>query len=82
MYILTSKARKVLYLMIQHITGIPRNQFFFSSLEDTILSENPVRFIDAFVEVLSLQILGFSVQTIKREGRPSFDTKIFLKIYL
>jgi hypothetical protein len=29
---------------------------------------------------LSLQTLGFSVQTIK--GRPSFDTKIFLKIYL
>jgi hypothetical protein len=27
----------------------------FSSLEDTILPENPVRFIDAFVEALSLQ---------------------------
>jgi hypothetical protein len=48
--------------MMQHITGIPRNQF---SLEDTILPENPVRFIDAFVEALSLQTLGFSVQTIK-----------------
>jgi hypothetical protein len=33
--------------MIQHITGIPRNQIVFSSLEDTILPENPVRFIDA-----------------------------------
>jgi hypothetical protein len=32
---------------MQHMTGIPRNQLFFSSLEDTILSENPVRFIDA-----------------------------------
>jgi hypothetical protein len=32
--------------MMQHITGIPRNQLFFSSLEDTILPENPV-FIDA-----------------------------------
>jgi transposase len=67
---------------MQHITGIPRNQLFFSSLEDTILPENPVRFIDAFVEALALQTLGFSVQTIKREGRPSFETKIFLKIYL
>jgi transposase len=68
--------------MMQHITGIPRNQMVFSSLEDTILPENPVRFIDAFVEALSLETLGFTVQTIKREGRPSFDTKIFLKIYL
>jgi hypothetical protein len=32
---------------MQHITGIPRNQMVFSSLEDTILPENPVRFIDA-----------------------------------
>jgi hypothetical protein len=55
--------------MIQHITGISRNQLFFSSLQDIILPENPARFIDAFVE-LSLQTLGFSVQTIKRKGRP------------
>jgi transposase len=68
--------------VIQHITGISRNQLFFSSLQDIILPENPARFIDAFVEAISLQTLGFSVQTIKRKGRPSFDTKIFLKIYL
>jgi hypothetical protein len=41
----------------------------FSSLEDTILPENPVRFIDA----LSLQTLGFSVQTIKLEVRNRFN---------
>jgi hypothetical protein len=29
MYISNSKARKVVYLMMQHITGIPRNQLFF-----------------------------------------------------
>jgi hypothetical protein len=40
--------------MVRHVTGIPRNQMDFSSLEDTILSENPIRFVDAFVEVLSL----------------------------
>lgn len=67
---------------MQHITGIPRNQMFFSSLEGTISEENPIRFIDAFVEALSLELLSFSVQTIKSEGRPSFDTKVFLKIYL
>ncbi|WP_413998889.1 transposase [Flavobacterium sp. W1B] len=26
--------------------------------------------------------MGFSTQTIKAEGRPSFDSKVFLKIYL
>ncbi|MFD2907410.1 transposase [Flavobacterium ardleyense] len=68
--------------MMQHITGIPRNQICFSSLEDTISSENPIRFIHTFVGALSLEALGFSVQTVKSEGRPSFDTKIFLKLYL
>lgn len=67
---------------MQHITGIPRNQMCFSSLEDTISIDNPIRFIDAFVEILLLNSLGFSVQTIKSEGRPSFDTKVFLKVYL
>ena len=67
---------------MQHITRIPRNQMCLSSLEDTISPENPIRFIDAFVETIALESLGFSVQTIKIEGRPSFDTKVFLKIYL
>ena len=34
---------------MQHITGIARNQMVFSSLKDTILLDNPARFIDAFV---------------------------------
>mgnify|MGYP000624275562 CR=1 FL=1 len=68
--------------MMQHITGIPRNQMVFSSLEEMILPDNPVRFVDAFVEAFSIQTLGFKIQTLKTEGRPSFDTKLFLKIYL
>jgi hypothetical protein len=51
-----------------------RNQLFFSSLEDTILPENPVCFIDAFVEALSLETLGLP-PTIKRGRSVSFETK-------
>jgi transposase len=79
MYISNSKARKVVYLMMQHITEFLAISYFF--FRRHYFTRKPVRFIDAFVEALSLQTLGFSVQTIK-EGRPSFDTKIFLKIYL
>ncbi|PDS21863.1 IS1182 family transposase [Flavobacterium branchiophilum] len=67
---------------MQHITGIARLQMRLSSLEDTIGSENQVRFIDAFVEVLNLSEIGFEVKTIKKEGRPSYNSKVFLKIYL
>jgi transposase len=68
--------------MMQHIQGTQRHQLQMSSLEDKIGSENPVRFIDAFVEHISLESVGFAVQTVKSQGRPSFDTKVFLKIYL
>jgi hypothetical protein len=52
-----------------------------SSLEDTIAADNPVRFIDAFVNSIDLVKIGFTPRVLKTEGRPSFDTKVFLKIY-
>ena len=53
-----------------------------SSLESSISTDNPIRFIDAFVEHIDLKALGFEVQILKTEGRPSFETNIFLKLYL
>ena len=47
---------------MQHISGISRQQIQISSLEDKITSENPVRFIEAFIENISLQALGFTNQ--------------------
>ena len=67
---------------MQHIIGTSRQQVRFSSLEDTISPDNQVRFIDAFVESIDLSKLGFAVKTLKTEGRPSFNSKVFLKIYL
>jgi len=56
---------------MQHIIGISRQQLQISSLEDKITSDNLIRFIEAFVENISLQALGFTAQTIKTEGRLS-----------
>jgi transposase len=67
---------------MQHIPGNSRHQMRISSLEDAISSDNQVRFIDAFAELVCLVKLGFAVQTLKREGRPSYNSKVFLKIYL
>lgn len=67
---------------MQHTLGISRYQMRISSLEDTISQDNQVRFIDAFVLFLDLSKLDFEVKTLKKEGRPSYDTKAFLKIYL
>ena len=67
---------------MQHISGISRTQISFTSLEDFISSKHEVRFIDAFVHALDLVKLGFQVQTLKKEGRPSFQSTVFLKLYL
>ncbi len=66
---------------MQHIQGISRHQLQMISLEDKITSDNPVRFIDVFVNSIDLQKIGFISRVLKKEGRPSFDTKVFLKIY-
>jgi transposase len=70
------------YLLMQHIQGISRHQLQVVSLEDSISQDNPVRFIDAFVHSINLERIGFKERVLKTEGRPSFDTKVFLKIYL
>jgi len=67
---------------MQHITGVSRQQMRFSSLEDAISKDNQVRFIDAFVGHIDLCKLGFAIKTLKAEGRPSFNSKVFLKVYL
>ena len=67
---------------MQYIQGISRHQLQMSSLEDKIAADNSVRFIDAFVGFIDLQKIGFEPRTLKKEGRPSYQTEVFLKIYL
>ena len=67
---------------MNHVMCIPRLRMQMSSLEDSIGQDNPVRFIDAFVEQLDLLKLGFEVKTLKKEGRPSFESVTLLRIYL
>ena len=57
-----------------------RNQMIFSTLEMQIELHNPVCFVDAFVDHLDLSQLGFVVSALKTEGRPAFESKLFLRI--
>ena len=58
-----------------------RFQIQMRSMEEFIEKENAVRFVDAFVEQLELEKLGFEIATLKTEGRPAFNPKVFLKLY-
>lgn len=68
--------------MVENIKGIERNQIQLSSLDDFISQDNPIRFIDVFVDELDLVQLKFNIKTNNIEGRPSFESSLLLKIYL
>ena len=78
-----NKVTGVIFILnMTHQQGIPREQIQMLCLEGLIGKDNPVRFIEAFVEKLDLIKLGFTIQIQKSEGRPSYESKLFLKIYL
>jgi len=57
------------------IHGANRHEesLFPERLDDYIAEENPVRFIDAFVDHLNLTTLGFQRATPAATGRPAYD---------
>lgn len=66
-----------------YIQGKDRHQLFLPQcLEDMVSEENPVRVIDAFVDQLSMPDLGFSKAAPAETGRPAYDPRILLKLYL
>jgi hypothetical protein len=67
--------------MSHHKTGTSRYQMSFGSLEDQISPENPVRIIDAFVDMLDLKTFGFQHVQAKQKGAPGFHPSVLLKIY-
>jgi len=67
---------------MDHISPVSRQQYEFVNLEDCINTDNPVRFVDAFVDKLDLHKLGFKIAKLNAEGRPSFKSGLFLKIYI
>jgi transposase len=69
---------------MDHIHGLNRNQMtlFPETLDNYISQENPVRFIDAYVDSLNLDRLGFRHATLQETGRPPYHPGDLLKLYL
>jgi len=67
-----------------HITGLERSQLLLlpESLDDYVGAENPVRFIEAFVDGLDLAELGFARVESKDTGRPGYAPADLLKLYM
>jgi transposase len=69
---------------MNHIQGLAREQMvlFPEAIEDYISADNPVRFLEAFVENLSLLELGFKSVMLEATGRPPYHPADLLKLYL
>lgn len=69
---------------MHHVTGTPREQTTLlpEAIEDYIAADNPVRFIDAFVDKLDLRSLGFDKTQLAETGRPPYQPGDLLKLYI
>lgn len=67
-----------------YIIGEARNQIELQPmcLDDYMASDNICRVIDAFCESLDMKELGFAHSVPSERGRPPYDPKVPLKLYL
>ncbi|WP_214481700.1 IS1182 family transposase, partial [Bacillus sp. SM2101] len=66
------------------IEGEGRNQInlFPNTLDDYVSEDNPVRVIDAYVDSLNLEDLGFTTFSGKNAGQKPYRRDILLKLYI
>ena len=69
--------------MKRFIEGLDRSQTTLlpDCIDDYVAEDNPVRAIDAFVDMLDLAALGFDVEP-EATGRPGYHPAVTLKIYV
>jgi transposase len=70
--------------MVGFVAGTDRGQItlFPARLDDYVVEDNPVRAVDVFVDCLDLDRLGFiRVQPLDM-GRPGYDPRMMLKLYI
>ena len=67
-----------------HIAGFARSQLLLlpEAVDDYVGADNPVRFIDAFVDELDLAAAGFDRVEAKATGRPGYAPADLLKLYI
>ena len=70
--------------MKRFIEGQDRSQVTLlpECLDDYIGEDNPVRVVDAFIDELDLQALGFEGAIAAATGRPSYHPSVLLKVYV
>lgn len=67
-----------------HLSGTDRSQLLLlpEVVDDYVGHDNPVRFIEAFVDDFDLASAGYERVRARETGRPGFDPADMLKLYI
>jgi transposase len=70
--------------LMSYVRGEDRGQAALlpAEIEDYVMADAPVRVIDAFVDGLDVKVLGFGRSVPAMTGRPPYDPRDLLKLYL
>ena len=67
---------------MSYVPTFDRNQMMFCSWDALVDAESIARIIDAFVDSLDLEEVGIKERKDREEGRPSYDPRGMLKLYI
>jgi len=59
-----------------------RDQLMMLSLAEHVPEDSPARVIDAFIDAIDLEEIGFTDRTTNKEGRPAYPLDVLPKLYL
>ena len=67
---------------MRYVKGIDRNQVMMCTLDSFVDEESDARLIDAFVDNLDLEALHITKSKAASEGRPAYNPRSMLKLYI
>ena len=69
---------------MSYVKGMDRRQIQMlpECIEDLVGEDNPVRIIDLFVDNLDMEALGYAKAIPAETGRPAYDPRDLLKLYI
>ncbi len=67
---------------MNYISGNDRKQIRIETYEDCIDEDNEIRVIDKIIDALDIKGLGFKIGNNDEVGRPAFDPKDMIKLYV
>ena len=67
---------------MRYVKGLDRDQVMMCTLDSFVDKESDARLIDAFVDNLDLEALKITKSKAASEGRPAYDPRSMLKLYI